>query len=269
MCGLCGMVFERHRRTARTRQRLLNAFTRLLVLSESRGNHASGVAWVKADGSYGVFKAPMPASELVCRKGYAEVLAAVDNTTTILMGHTRWRTQGSERNNDNNHPLVLEAQGNSRDAHAVLVTHNGHISNAESLFRRFHCPRQAQVDSEILAHFAAAAVTHDDLDMNDLRRRLALCRGTMSAVMASTAVPKTVLIVKGNKPLIFLHSRRYRAIAYASDISFLLRALEDEPGWEELRVPPMTLAAFDCERLTNCRQEPFTLGFPTVRGRRS
>jgi len=269
MCGLCGILFEERRRSAEERGHLLDIFTRLLVLSESRGNHASGVDWVKADGSYGVFKAPMPASELVRRKGYAEVLAAVDNKTTILMGHARWRTQGSETNNANNHPLVLETLGNGRDAHALLVTHNGHISNAETLFRRFHFPRQAQVDSEILAHFAAAAATPDGWGMNDLRRRLALCRGTMSAVMASTALPKTVLIAKGNKPLIFFHSRRCRAIAYASDISFLLRALEDEPGWDELRVPPMTLAAFDCERLTDFRQELFALGFPTVGGRRS
>ncbi len=273
MCGLCGILFEKRRRALRAQSHLLDVFTRLLVLSESRGHHASGVAWVKSDGSCDVYKAPMPASDFVGDKGYARVLAGVDNKTAILMGHTRWRTQGSENNNGNNHPLAVDAPGQRRRGlHVppqILLTHNGHLSNANALFRRFHFPRQAEVDSEILAHFAARAIAEESWDLDELRSHFALCQGTMSAVIASTDVPETVLIVKGNKPLFLLYSHRRRVIVYASDRSILWTALEDETGWDELRVSPMTLATFDHKHLIDHREEPFTLGFPADGGSRT
>jgi glucosamine 6-phosphate synthetase-like amidotransferase/phosphosugar isomerase protein len=43
------------------------------------------------------------------------------------MGHTRWRTRGSETNSRNNHPIR---------AGIITGTHNGTIYNADYLFRR-------------------------------------------------------------------------------------------------------------------------------------
>lgn len=37
----------------------------------------------------------MRAHELVYEKPFQELLGQVDNETTILMGHTRWRTRGN------------------------------------------------------------------------------------------------------------------------------------------------------------------------------
>lgn len=63
----------------------------------------------------------MRAHELVYEKPFQELLGQVDNETTILMGHTRWRTRGNEFNNRNNHPIR---------AGIVIGTHNGTIYNA-------------------------------------------------------------------------------------------------------------------------------------------
>jgi superfamily II helicase len=89
--------------------------------------HASGLAWLKTDGSHRIFKRPMRAHELVRESTFHELMAEVDNQTTILMGHTRWRTRGNEFNNRNNHPIR---------AGIVIGTHNGTIYNADYLFRR-------------------------------------------------------------------------------------------------------------------------------------
>jgi hypothetical protein len=43
------------------------------------------------------------------------------------------------------------------------------------------------------------------------------CRGQISAVIAVRGVPGQVVVLKGNKPLEFRYSRRYRAVAYATD----------------------------------------------------
>jgi len=52
----------------------------------------------------------------------------VSNSTTLLLGHNRWRTRGDERNNFNNMPLR---------AGGCLGTHNGTVYNADYLFKRF------------------------------------------------------------------------------------------------------------------------------------
>jgi len=103
MCGQVGIILGRKRRRTDDRDYLRELFIRMLLHSEERGPHASGLAWLKTDGSHRIFKRPMRANELVYEKPFQELLGQVDNETTILMGHTRWRTLGNVFNNRNNH----------------------------------------------------------------------------------------------------------------------------------------------------------------------
>jgi hypothetical protein len=66
----------------------------------------------------------------------------------------------------------------------------------------------------------------------------------MSAVLASRGDPGTITLLKGNKPLHLRHHRRYRLVLCASDAAFLDAALDGEPGWRDLGVPPMTMLTF-------------------------
>ncbi len=55
MCGLAGVIFGNKRRRAEEREYLAWLFTRLLVLSEERGPHATGAAWLDTDGGHRLF----------------------------------------------------------------------------------------------------------------------------------------------------------------------------------------------------------------------
>ncbi|EMS77443.1 glucosamine 6-phosphate synthetase-like protein [Desulfotignum phosphitoxidans DSM 13687] len=175
-------------------------FTRLLVLSESRGPHATGMAWLNRDGEHRLFKRPVSAGQFVIDKAFHEVLAGIDNRTTVLLGHTRWRTRGDERVNRNNHPIR---------AGDVIGTHNGTIYNADYLFRRFKLRRFAEVDSELLFRLAARAARSGRMDVEWFKERLRHCRGQMTAVLASRLDPETILVLKGNKPLELRIHRRH------------------------------------------------------------
>jgi len=190
--GLAAVIFGKKRRRAEERDHLAWLFTPLLVLSESRGPHATGVAWLNRDGEHRLFKRPARAGQFVTDKAYQEVLSGIDNRTTILLGHTRWRTRGDERVNRNNHPIR---------AGDIIGTHNGTIYNADYLFRRFKLRRFAQVDSELLFRLAHNAVRDGRIDMERFRARLELCRGQITAVLASRLDPGTILVLNGNKPL--------------------------------------------------------------------
>ncbi len=183
-------------------------------------------------GSHRIFKRPMRAHELVYEKPFQELLGQVDNETTILMGHTRWRTRGNEFNNRNNHPIR---------AGIVIGTHNGTIYNADYLFRRLGLPRYAEVDSELIFRLADRFAPEGPIDQEGLKKALALCRGQMSAVLASRLDPGTITVLKGNKPLCLRIHRQHRVVLYASDDAFIDFAVDNEKGWRELEVPPMTM----------------------------
>lgn len=176
MCGQVGIIFGRKRRRPDEQDYLRELFIRMLLHSEERGPHASGLAWLKTDGSHRIFKRPMRAHELVYEKPFQELLGQIDNETTILMGHTRWRTRGNEFNNRNNHPIR---------AGIVIGTHNGTIYNADYLFRRLGLPRYAEMDSELIFRLADRFAPEGPIDQEVLKKALALCRGQMSAVLAS------------------------------------------------------------------------------------
>ena len=181
-------------------------------------------------------------------KAFHEVLGGVDNRTTLLLGHTRWRTRGDEQVNENNHPIR---------AGDILGTHNGTTCNANTLFRPFKLRRFAEVDSELLCRLAARAGGNGRIDIERFKDRLKLCRGQMAAVLASRLDPETILVLKGNKPLELRFHKRHRAILYASEPAYLDAVLDDERGWCELRIPPMSMLVFRHRMLTDFSIEPF------------
>jgi glucosamine 6-phosphate synthetase-like amidotransferase/phosphosugar isomerase protein len=248
MCGQVGIIFGRKRRRAGEREHLAQLFTRLLLLSEERGPHATGAAWLNRDGEYRLFKRPVIATQFINEKGFIDLIAALDNRTTVLLGHTRWRTRGDEQVNHNNHPIR---------AGKVIGTHNGTIYNADYLFRRYKLPRFAEVDSELLFRLANGAVRNGWLNIDRFKKRLNRCRGQITAVMACRTEPGTVLVLKGNKPLELRWNRRMRAILYASDSIYLDAVLAGEPGWRELSVSPMSMLAFRHEDLFRFSVEAF------------
>lgn len=248
MCGQVGIIFGNGERDGKQIEHLTNIFTELLLQSETRGFHATGIGWVNRDGNHLVHKQPVPAHEFVTAPAYEDVLAQVDNRTTILMGHTRWKTRGSQQDNANNHPQVSRhCQG----------THNGHIGNADYLFRHFKLPRKAIVDSEIIFRIADSAIVKGRIDVERLNSRLSMCWGQMSSVITTWRDPETVIIVKGDKPLEFRYSASQRVLLYASQSEFLDEALGEEDGWVEWRLPLMRMAIFGTENLTEPVIRPF------------
>lgn len=257
MCAQVGVIFGTKRRKPDDREHLSRLFgwlfTYLLLLSERRGPHATGVALLKSDGEHALFKRPLTASEFIKDQGFKDVIFSVDADTTLLMGHTRWQTRGDARNNANNHPIR---------AGEVIGTHNGTIVNADQLFDRLGLPRRAEVDSELIFRIADATLDQGRLDAAGLRARLALCRGYLSAVLASRQDPKTVMVIKGNKPLELRYHKAHRAIIYASDAVYLDVALAGDSGWRPIPAAPMSLLTFQCDDLLDFACEPFRLANP-------
>lgn len=241
MCGQVGLILGTSKRTRVELTHLANLFSGVLKLSERRGRHATGVALLKDDGECRLYKNVVPASEFVRKANYRVILDSLDNRTTVLMGHTRWATVGDPSDPVNAHPIR---------AGAVIGTANGTITNADWLFRRFNLPRHAEVDSEVIFRLAdeARGGCHE-FSLRTLASRLVLCTGSIASVMVAKTDPGHVIMVKGNKPLEMMFSSRYRAILYASDLSFIKQMIGTEPGGFEMTIPRNAILAVDSHSL--------------------
>lgn len=175
-------------------------------------------------------------------------MAEVDNQTTILMGHTRWRTRGCETNSRNNHPIRSDI---------IIGTHNGTIYNADYLFRRICLPRYAEVDSELLFRLADRFAPDGTINGRGFRKALRLCRGQMSAVLASRLDPGAITVIKGKQAAVAAFSRKHRALLYASEPEYIEAALDNLRGWRELGIPTLTMLTFRHETLKEWQRHPF------------
>jgi glucosamine 6-phosphate synthetase-like amidotransferase/phosphosugar isomerase protein len=93
------------------------------------------------ENKFKLLKKNIPATNFVANSG-----TELCNGARSAILHTRWATQGSPLNNDNNHPITRGK---------IALTHNGHIANDNELFKRLNVKRKAQVDSEAVTALIA------------------------------------------------------------------------------------------------------------------
>jgi len=280
MCGLVGLLAGRQpKRRLKDIEALTDVFTSLLLLSEHRGPHATGVAWVKRNGSMQVAKEPLPARQFVQSGAYLDWLLGVDREITYLMGHTRWPSHGSVLNPANNHPLVttvptldqtrpaLQAIDQSHTAMGSLaLTHNGSLRAWERYFSRLQLPRTTQVDSELLARIAQRYTGAAGIDLDAVLTALSPLDGSMSLSLVATTRPEEIILLKGNMPLEVRIQPRTRVLVYASEDRILDRALTGESGWEALPLAYGEGLVVDTQTWTH-RRVPFTFqGLNTIAG---
>lgn len=248
MCGLCGIVIgNKARRSTAEIDALADTFIRLLLGSEHRGPYATGVAWVKRNGTMQVTKKPLPACSFIQSEAFIEWLLGVDQQVLYLMGHTRWPSRGSVLNPKNNHPLVLPIVENGllpdKDAVVarncsglgqVALTHNGTIADHTYHLKQMGFSRTTQVDSELLARIAQQHSGQDGLNLDAFLADLAPLCGSMSLALMATTRPEEIILIKGNMPLEVRINPHSRTLLYASEIRILDQTIGNEDGWEEL-----------------------------------
>lgn len=129
MCGIAGFNLSPEERVDAV------TLTKALLLAiEERGRHATGTAYFE-DGSPYVQKADMTAGDFV------EFIDMPTSTTNAIL-HTRWASQGSPKDNRNNHPI---------DVGGILGVHNGVLYNDDEIFADIGPEhRIAEVDSEAI-----------------------------------------------------------------------------------------------------------------------
>lgn len=149
---------------------------------EDRGTHAAGVVigWGGAD-------KPISKKKAVSASKATNMLdsARGSNTQYVLL-HTRYTTQGSTKNNGNNHPVI---------GHGITLTHNGVLSNDTRIFNQLGVKRLHDVDTEAI---------NAALSKKSPKWMIENIQGSMSLAWVETneEVNKVHLLTNGQNPLV-------------------------------------------------------------------
>lgn len=244
MCGLTGVLLGSWERTERELTTISDMFSRLLVLSEHRGPYATGAALISARGDVNVEKAPVPAHHFIGMDTYKHMCARIDPRTTILMGHTRWPTQGTHYLNYNNQPLT------SSGSCCLALTHNGDIPQVNRHFARFCLTREWEVDSELLLRLACRNSTLRGIEILAFLRDLSVCPGHLAAVLVAASQPKTIVMLRRDRPLFTAWHPTGHLLAYASERQILSRSITEPEKWQIRAMPPNSAWIFSCNDLS-------------------
>ena len=205
MCCLFGFVDYGHKRTRKQRQRLLYA---LSTSAEGRGTDATGISY-NADGKQMIYKRPLPAHLMWYR---------IPTSATTVMGHTRMTTQGSEKQNWNNHPFP----GTAGQTHFSLA-HNGVLTNDKTLRKKYKLPAtKVETDSYVAVQLLEQ---YGQINFDSLRFMAEELEGSFTITVLTDQ--DELYFVKGNNPLTIYHFPQNGLCVYASTEEILRKGLKN------------------------------------------
>ena len=193
MCAVFGFLDYGRKIPHKVLARLVQA---LAKAAEERGTDAAGISYIK-NGKVTIYKRPKAAHKLRFRIPYG---------TRAVMGHTRFTTQGSEKQNYNNHPFYGQADK------AFALAHNGVLYNDTALRKAKSLPdTHIETDSYIAVQLVEK---QGALNFTTLRHMAEDVHG--SFVFTILGDDNTLYISKGDNPLCLLHFKKIGLYVYTS-----------------------------------------------------
>jgi len=176
----------------------------MFALLEIRGRDASGFAVIR-DNNLIVHKAAIRSSEMIKTKEWTALQLA-----PVMIFHSRAKTQGTEKNNQNNHPL-FNKQG-------ICLVHNGIIYNDREIFAKNE--RDAEVDSEAILIVLSAKHKGDKI-----KRVFEKLEGSFAFAVIDKEQPERLILVKKDNPLDLYYNAEDDILYFCSERSIMQEAL--------------------------------------------
>jgi glucosamine 6-phosphate synthetase-like amidotransferase/phosphosugar isomerase protein len=218
MCGINGMVFLNGvTRSEEMLKAIRFVFDEVLVETQDRGHHATGLAHFRKDGQYYETHKAAQAADVFTTydEVYDSIVNHFDDRTSVVISHTRYYTKGKPDNNNNNHPFDI---GN------IVGVHNGTVANDDDLFKKneSNFKRNAEVDSEIIYQLINH-YNNDEITFEGLQEALekSLIRGGFALAFANKNQPHLLHIIKQERPMDIVYWKEAGVIIYNSEKKFI------------------------------------------------
>ena len=200
MCCLFGMLDFTRSFTTREKNRILNVLSKEC---EVRGTDATGISY-NYKGMMKIYKRPIPARKLKIR---------LPEKVYCVMGHTRLTTQGTEKDNFNNHPF----QGRCGNT-TFSLAHNGVLNNDKQLILSESLPStNIKTDSYVAVQLLEKQKI---LKLDTIKSMAEKVSGTFAFTVLDSS--DNLYIVKGESP--FVIHKYDDFLIYASTEEILSKA---------------------------------------------
>lgn len=194
MCSLFGLIDYKGCLSARDKEKIIGV---LATECEVRGTDATGVAYIE-NGKIKIYKKPLAAHKMKFR---------FKRNPSVIMGHTRMTTQGSEKFNYNNHPFYSKKV-------KFALAHNGVIYNDNDLKKDKNLPKtKIETDSYVAVQLIEKKAT---LNHESIKYMAELVRGSFCFTILNQN--NEVYFVKGDNPLVIYNFGGFYIYASTKEI---------------------------------------------------
>jgi len=192
MSGIFGAILLNGKfKDALNKQRMIALLSKMALGSQVRGKDATGLAAVSED-KIRTIKRGIEAKVFIDTDEYKDFLNKINLSTTYsFLGHCRAATKGSNKEAENNSPMVC---GN------IIGSHCGYITNDDALFRAYSAAfsRKAKADCEIVFSLVNHWDTKLEMPLAAAVKRVAeVTNGTSAYACASALAPSVMCLVRG------------------------------------------------------------------------
>lgn len=224
MCGIAGYKVLKRGNASKA----IAVFEQIMLQSQIRGKHATGVAWVE----YGQFvsvKSKVPAKEFLNSAQWARIRKA---PPVEMIGHCRYSTSGEEAQ-----PINYAG---------YCIVHNGMVSMAakEHFEAEYKVKTKTDNDSEIILHYLSEAWegnegVKSDTDAFALAFKRLYKHNTPIFACAVLQTDGSIRLIRDHiRPLWFFYIKEWEVLGFASTQDIIRRAfkkfkdLPDHAVWE-------------------------------------
>ena len=212
MCGIFGFINYKNKPL----KNLSNLTNLLAEESAVRGTDATGISFV-SDDEICILKEAKSAYDISFKHS---------DSVKALIGHTRHSTQGSCKNNQNNHPFW----GKCKNAEFALA-HNGVLFNDTELKIKYDLSKtNIKTDSYVAVQLLER---QNELTPDSIKFMAENVQGSFSFSILDDK--NNIWLVKGDSPIELLRFPQYSLIVYASTEVILGRALINTGLLEEIK----------------------------------
>lgn len=203
MCGIYGIAKSPTPYNRKDLKLVKKVLRDIAIDSESRGSHSSGIA--KVGEFTRIYKSLLPSSKFVDTWEYITAVNSLKGSSNILLGHTRFATEGA----------IVKSNAHPFKVGDVVGAHNGCVYNIKEMSAQLDktCP----VDSQLI--FKSI---NDNKNIEDAVKNFD-ADFALSFVKKDTNV--LYLTRENNRPLYVAYIPSIKTLFYASEEDFIEDAL--------------------------------------------
>lgn len=217
MCGIFGIIITKT--DSASIKQVQQISDDLFILSESRGQDASGIA-IKYNRRINVLKGPLKSSHMIKTRQYRDFWRSstepIDSKTSdnslVLLGHSRMVTNGTQENNCDNQPIVKKS---------IIGVFNGIITNEGDLWKNNpDIIRETTTDTEILFALSDKYFTECGNYFASLDRVFSIIEGAASfGIMVENT--DSIILATNNGSLYSVMNSDKTCLIFSSEKAFL------------------------------------------------